>query len=114
MEDINALDEIHKGSCMGMDAINFILDKVEDSNFEKILRKQYKSYKEINERIENLKDAFEVNKKYFHNKKLLLIDDIITTGTTISEIIKSLKKEDITEITCLSFTNTDKSNINIK
>ncbi|MBQ7450556.1 ComF family protein [bacterium] len=68
----------------------------------------------INERIENLKDAFEVNKKYFHNKKLLLIDDIITTGTTISEIIKSLKKEDITEITCLSFTNTDKSNINIK
>jgi len=54
MEDINALDEIHKGSCMGMDAINFILDKVEDSNFEKILRKQYKSYKEINERIEKI------------------------------------------------------------
>ena len=68
----------------------------------------------IDERIENLKDAFLVDKQYFHNKKILLIDDIITTGTTVSEIIKSLKKENINEITCLSFTNTDKSNINIK
>ena len=35
MEDINALDEIHKGSCMGVDAINFILDKVEDEKYMK-------------------------------------------------------------------------------
>ncbi len=54
MEDINALDEIHKGSCMGVDAINFILDKVEDKNLEKLLRKQYKSYKDICERIESI------------------------------------------------------------
>ena len=68
----------------------------------------------ISERKENLKDAFNVEKQNFHNKKLLLIDDIITTGTTVSEIIKSLKKENINEIVCLSFTNTDKSNITIK
>jgi len=54
MEDINALDEIHKGSCMGVDAINFILDKVEDKNLEKLLRKQYKSYKDICKRIEEI------------------------------------------------------------
>ena len=54
MEDINALDEIHKGSCMGVDAISFILDKVEDKNLEKLLRKQYKSYKDICERIESV------------------------------------------------------------
>ena len=29
-ENINALDEIHKGTCMGEDAINFVLDKVKD------------------------------------------------------------------------------------
>lgn len=68
----------------------------------------------INERIENLKDAFLVEKQYYNGKKLLLIDDIITTGTTVSEIIKSLKKENISDIVCLSFTNTDKSSINIK
>jgi len=68
----------------------------------------------IDERRENLKEAFSVEKENFHNKKLLLIDDIITTGTTVSEILKTLKKENITEITCISFTNTDKSGINIK
>ena len=34
-EDINALDEIHKGACMGKDAINFVLDKVEDDSLKK-------------------------------------------------------------------------------
>ena len=66
------------------------------------------------ERIENLKDAFEVDKKEFHNKKLLIIDDIITTGTTLSEIIKELKKNNINDIVCLTYTNTDKNNVGIK
>ncbi len=54
MEDVNALDEIHKGSCMGSDAISFILEKVKDEKLEKILRKQYKSYKEMQERVEDI------------------------------------------------------------
>lgn len=66
------------------------------------------------ERIENLKGAFEVNKIEFHNKKLLVIDDIVTTGTTLNEIIKELKNNDIKEMICLTFTNTDKNSINIK
>ena len=32
-ENINALDEISKGSSMGMDAIKFILDKTDDNNY---------------------------------------------------------------------------------
>lgn len=32
-EDINALDEINKGCSMGVDVINYILDKVEDNKF---------------------------------------------------------------------------------
>ena len=28
--EINVLDELNKGACMGKDAIRFILDKVED------------------------------------------------------------------------------------
>ena len=34
-ENINALDEIHKGACMGEDAINYVLDKVEDQELKK-------------------------------------------------------------------------------
>ncbi len=64
MEDINALDEIHKGSCMGVDAISFILDKVEDEKLEKLLRKQYKSYKDICERIETIYSKYNEGKPH--------------------------------------------------
>ena len=53
-EDINALDEIHKGSCMGMDAINYVLDKVEDDSLKKELDSEYNEYKKINEKIEKI------------------------------------------------------------
>ena len=64
MEDVNALDEIHKGSCMGCDAISFILDKVEDSEFEKLLRKQFKSYKEMREIIEDIYPKYNEGKPH--------------------------------------------------
>ena len=54
MEDINTLNEIHKGSCMGIDAISFILEKVEDTNLKKLLENQYKSYQKINKEIEKI------------------------------------------------------------
>ena len=38
--EINVLDELNKGACMGMDAIHFILDKVEDDEFHKELERQ--------------------------------------------------------------------------
>lgn len=53
-EDINALDEIHKGACMGIDAINFVLDKVDDKNLEKLLRSELKSYDATKDIIEKV------------------------------------------------------------
>lgn len=53
-EDINALDEIHKGAYMGMDAVNFVLDKVEDENLKEVLQHQYSDYKKIAERVEEI------------------------------------------------------------
>lgn len=53
-ENINALDEINKGSCMGMDAIKDILDKVEDEKFRKLLDSQYEFYNKIKDEIENI------------------------------------------------------------
>ena len=54
MEDINALDEIHKGACMGMDALSYILEKIKDDKFKEELQKEYKDYKKIAERIEEI------------------------------------------------------------
>ena len=53
-ENINALDEINKGACMGIDAIHFVLDKVEDDKLKKELEKEYKEYQKISERIEKI------------------------------------------------------------
>ncbi len=44
-----------------------------------------------NERIKNLKGAFIVKEpKYFIDKKILLIDDVFTTGATMNECAKTL------------------------
>lgn len=53
-ENINALDEISKGSFMGMDAINFVLDKIEDEKFKEVIQTEYDKYKKMSERIEQL------------------------------------------------------------
>ena len=49
--EINVLDELNKGACMGMDAIHFVIDKVEDDEFHKELERQYNGYKKISDRI---------------------------------------------------------------
>lgn len=53
-ENINALDEIHKGSCMGEDAISFVLEKVTSKKFKKELEKEYNDYKVIGDEIESI------------------------------------------------------------
>ena len=53
-EDINALDEIHKGAYMGMDAIDFVLDKVEDDKLKDVLKAEYNQYKDIARRVEEI------------------------------------------------------------
>ena len=50
-ENINTLDELNKGACMGMDAIHFILDKVENEEFKESMEIQYNKYKDISRRI---------------------------------------------------------------
>ena len=43
---------------------------------------QYKLKKE--ERIKNLENAFKVHPQNYNNENLLIIDDILTTGSTLS------------------------------
>lgn len=52
--EINVLDELNKGACMGKDAIHFILDKVTDKELKEELNNQYKKYNEISDKINNI------------------------------------------------------------
>ena len=74
-------------------------------NFELIKRikdtkPQYKLSRK--ERLNNLSNAFEVDKSKYNNKTLLILDDICTTGATFEEMIKELKNNDICDIVCFA------------
>ena len=61
------------------------------------------------ERAENLHNAFEVDKSALPASahtcgKILILDDICTTGSTFAEMIKTLKNAGITDITCFATT----------
>lgn len=58
-ENINALDEINKGVCMGMDAIKFIIEKVTGDEFKKSLGVQYEKYNDISMRINDLYSTYD-------------------------------------------------------
>ena len=91
MEDVNALDEIRKGSCMGVDAISFILDKVEDSGLEKLLRKQYKSYKDICQRIEDIYPKYNEGKPHSTSMpEKVMTDSMINMKTMVDKTTSHL------------------------
>ena len=52
--EIDVLDELNKGACMGMDAISFVLEKTEDNNFRELLERQYDGYRKIHDEITSL------------------------------------------------------------
>ncbi len=61
------------------------------------------------QRKKNLKSAFALNPKYFQtvkNKRILLIDDVITTGATLENCAKVLKKAGAKKVTALTIAKT--------
>lgn len=56
------------------------------------------------QRMENLSDAFQIDKYAYQKQKILLIDDICTTGSTFESIIFELQKCGINDIVCLATT----------
>jgi len=56
------------------------------------------------QRMENLSNAFRINKEKLQKGDVLLLDDICTTGATFENIISELKKEGIDNIVCFATT----------
>jgi len=74
-------------------------------NFDLIKRvKDTKPQYKLNrkERMINLHEAFEVNKEFLTDQKLLLMDDICTTGSTFEEMVHTLQKYGFKHVVCLA------------
>ncbi|MFV2030069.1 ComF family protein [Neisseria sp. S1] len=54
------------------------------------------------DRQRNVRHAFEVEKSLVKNRKLLLIDDVVTTGATLAELSRILKRAGAQRIFCWS------------
>lgn len=67
-----------------------VFEKVKDTKFQVGLKKD--------QRQENLKNAFAVKKA---PEEIIIVDDVITTGTTISELVKVSKAAGIKKVTAL-------------
>ena len=52
--NLNVLDEVNKGATMGMDAIDYVVSKIGDVEFKKVLDLEYNKYKDISRRVNNL------------------------------------------------------------
>lgn len=74
----------------------YLIERIKDT------RPQYKLSKA--QRAENLSHAFKVNPDKLQSGRILLIDDICTTGSTFEEMIRELKKYGINDIVCLAAT----------
>lgn len=57
------------------------------------------------QRMENLSEAFFVDKSKDLGLPVLIMDDICTTGSTFEEMINRLKKSGIEDITCIAASN---------
>ena len=66
-QNLNILDEVNKGTTMGINAISYIFPKVQDSDFKKVLNVEKNKYEKISERVNDLyanysqKDPHETN-----------------------------------------------------
>ena len=61
---------------------------------------QYKLH--LHEREKNLANAFEVDPTKYNGENLLIIDDILTTGSTLGEMIRTFRRENINHLTCFT------------
>ena len=76
--------------------------KFEKDCIKKIRNTKVQSKLNEKQRKENIKNAFIVNNKInLKNKKIILFDDIYTTGSTVNEISRILKNSGVKEILVL-------------
>ena len=77
--------------------------KLEKNNLVKIIETKKQSTLTKNQREKNVKNAFKLkNPEKIKDKKVILFDDIYTTGSTVNECSKILKKAGATEIAILT------------
>ena len=57
-KNINSLDELNKGCCMGSEAVKFILEKVEGKKFKNTCENLLEEYEDLEEKINKIYNKY--------------------------------------------------------
>lgn len=88
--------------CQAFSKISWI--KMKKNIVKKVRNTLQQSKLSRKERLKNLENAFIINKrkvKFIKNKHIIILDDVISTGTTLNEISKILKEDWAQSVTWL-------------
>ncbi len=80
------------------------------SLLRRVKHTKQQKYLKVNERIENVRGLFEVkNEKYIAGKRIILVDDLVTTGATVAEAAKMLYDAGAAEVVCVCLAKSERS-----
>ena len=96
MEDINVkvLNEVNKGTTMGMDAIDYVSEKVGDERFKKVLDIEYGKYKKIADRVSDIYSEYSQEEPQETNK----MDKMMTWYGVQMNTLKDKSNSKISEL----------------
>ena len=80
----------------------------DDSLVKKVKETERQATLDVVERSKNLKGAFKVTNNNYKGKNVLLVDDVLTTGTTCNLISGLLKKKGVSKVFVLTIASVQK------
>ena len=98
--NIDILDELNKGCCMGIDALDFIIDKIDEPKFKELLESQLNHYHSLSDKINLLHDTnihetnlmtkamtwYGIEKDTMMDKSVSKVADLLINGTNMGII----------------------------
>ena len=66
-QNLNIVDEVNKGATMGMDAITYVSEKVQNDEFKQVLDTEYNKYEQISNRVNDLYNNYSDKKPHETN-----------------------------------------------
>lgn len=84
-ENKNSLDEINKGCTIAIEAINNLIDKVDNKDFKKVILKQLDHYHEIESKINELYTCYSQNEPHEVGPFIKMMNNYMTSVKTMMD-----------------------------
>lgn len=91
----------NQAEVLALDLGKIINTKVDTKLIKRIKKTSPQKHLGFEERFNNIRGAFAVNKRRKIPKRILVVDDIYTTGSTLDSVASLLKEHGVEEVFCV-------------